>query len=110
MLPGSTAMSQCTPAPPLSFAFLLSHANTRRKKKILHQFFESSPNPILAPPVLSHFGLISFLLPGEPVPECRRYVQVRNITKGDCRLDNVEVSFCRGRCLSRTDVTLEVRS
>uniref|UniRef100_A0A3B4XYZ2 SCO-spondin n=1 Tax=Seriola lalandi dorsalis TaxID=1841481 RepID=A0A3B4XYZ2_SERLL len=40
-------------------------------------------------------------------PECRRYMQVRNITKGDCRLDNVEVSFCRGRCLSRTDVILE---
>ncbi|KAI3355049.1 hypothetical protein L3Q82_017927, partial [Scortum barcoo] len=45
--------------------------------------------------------------PDEPVPECRRYVQVRNITKGACRLDNVEVSFCRGRCLSRTDVILE---
>ncbi|XP_061877506.1 SCO-spondin isoform X2 [Entelurus aequoreus] len=45
--------------------------------------------------------------PGEPVAECRRYVQVKNITKGDCRLDNVEVSFCRGRCLSRTDVILE---
>uniref|UniRef100_A0A8D2ZR28 SCO-spondin n=1 Tax=Scophthalmus maximus TaxID=52904 RepID=A0A8D2ZR28_SCOMX len=38
---------------------------------------------------------------------CRRFMQVRNITKGDCRLDNVEVSFCRGRCLSRTDVILE---
>ncbi|XP_029005418.1 SCO-spondin [Betta splendens] len=45
--------------------------------------------------------------PGENLPECRRYVQVRNLTKGDCRLDNVEVSFCRGRCLSRTDVILE---
>ncbi|KAF3703311.1 SCO-spondin Precursor [Channa argus] len=45
--------------------------------------------------------------PSEPLPECRRYVQVRNITKGNCRLDNVEVSFCRGRCLSRTDVILE---
>ncbi|XP_036410900.1 SCO-spondin [Megalops cyprinoides] len=45
--------------------------------------------------------------PGEPVPECRRYTEVRNITKGDCRLDNVEVSYCRGRCLSRTDVILE---
>ncbi|KAF0028339.1 hypothetical protein F2P81_019426 [Scophthalmus maximus] len=44
---------------------------------------------------------------GEPLPECRRFMQVRNITKGDCRLDNVEVSFCRGRCLSRTDVILE---
>uniref|UniRef100_A0A8C9VHG3 Subcommissural organ spondin n=1 Tax=Scleropages formosus TaxID=113540 RepID=A0A8C9VHG3_SCLFO len=38
---------------------------------------------------------------------CRRYTEVRNITKGDCRLDNVEVSYCRGRCLSRTDVILE---
>lgn len=45
--------------------------------------------------------------PGEPVPECLRYTQVRNITKGDCHLDNVEVSFCRGRCLSKTDVILE---
>ncbi|XP_062336365.1 SCO-spondin [Osmerus eperlanus] len=45
--------------------------------------------------------------PGDPVPECRRFTEVRNITKGDCRLDNVEVSFCRGRCLSRTDVILE---
>ncbi|XP_037550324.1 SCO-spondin-like [Nematolebias whitei] len=45
--------------------------------------------------------------PEEPVPECQRYVQVRNITKGGCWLDNVEVSFCRGRCLSRTDVILE---
>uniref|UniRef100_A0A3P8V8E3 SCO-spondin n=1 Tax=Cynoglossus semilaevis TaxID=244447 RepID=A0A3P8V8E3_CYNSE len=45
--------------------------------------------------------------PEEPVSECQRYMQVRNITKGGCRLDNVEVSFCRGRCLSRTDVILE---
>ncbi|KAJ8278768.1 hypothetical protein COCON_G00058340 [Conger conger] len=45
--------------------------------------------------------------PGEPAAECRRYTEVRNITKGDCRLDNVEVSYCRGRCLSRTNVILE---
>ncbi|KAJ8010539.1 hypothetical protein DPEC_G00076130 [Dallia pectoralis] len=45
--------------------------------------------------------------PDEPVAECRRYTEVRNITKGDCRLDNVEVSYCRGRCLSKTDVILE---
>uniref|UniRef100_H2LGR4 Subcommissural organ spondin n=1 Tax=Oryzias latipes TaxID=8090 RepID=H2LGR4_ORYLA len=43
----------------------------------------------------------------ELVPECQRYVQFQNITKGRCHLDNVEVSFCRGRCLSRTDVILE---
>lgn len=55
--------------------------------------------------------LHNFLFPkGEPEPECRRYIQVRNITKGDCRLENVEVSFCRGRCLSRTDVILEVQT
>ncbi|XP_013879264.1 SCO-spondin isoform X2 [Austrofundulus limnaeus] len=47
------------------------------------------------------------LFPEEPAPECQRYVQLRNITKGNCWLDNVEVSFCRGRCLSRTDVILE---
>ncbi|KAI4898140.1 hypothetical protein NFI96_015403, partial [Prochilodus magdalenae] len=44
---------------------------------------------------------------GEPLAQCHRYTEVRNITKGDCRLDNVEVSFCRGRCLSGTDVILE---
>uniref|UniRef100_A0A8B9LLU8 SCO-spondin n=1 Tax=Astyanax mexicanus TaxID=7994 RepID=A0A8B9LLU8_ASTMX len=44
---------------------------------------------------------------GEPVSHCHRHTEVRNITKGDCRLDNVEVSFCRGRCLSGTDVILE---
>uniref|UniRef100_A0AAY5K320 SCO-spondin n=1 Tax=Esox lucius TaxID=8010 RepID=A0AAY5K320_ESOLU len=43
----------------------------------------------------------------EFIAECRRYTEVRNITKGDCRLDNVEVSYCRGRCLSKTDVILE---
>ncbi|MEQ2268700.1 hypothetical protein XENORESO_011539, partial [Xenotaenia resolanae] len=47
------------------------------------------------------------LFPGEPEAECKRYVEVRNITKGGCRLDNVEVSFCRGRCLSWTDVIME---
>ncbi|KAM8881275.1 SCO-spondin isoform 1-T4 [Synchiropus picturatus] len=47
------------------------------------------------------------LFPGELESECHRYVQVRNITKGNCWLDNVEVSFCRGQCLSRTDVILE---
>ncbi|XP_028290490.1 SCO-spondin [Gouania willdenowi] len=43
----------------------------------------------------------------EPMAECQRYVQVQNISKGACHLDNVEVSFCRGRCLSRTNVILE---
>lgn len=107
-------------------SLLLSHANTHScTKKILFQFFPLLLNPhnplpdhcvhsfslpylILAPFFLPP-GPLSCFPSGEPVPECRRYVQVRNITKGDCRLDNVEVSFCRGRCLSRTDVTLEVR-
>lgn len=83
-------------------SLFLFHANTKKKKKRLLHFFPlllvspSSSSPLCSPS-------------GEPVSECRRYVQLRNITKGDCRLDNVEVSFCRGRCLSRTDVTLEVR-
>lgn len=58
---------------------------------------------------MSSYLSSSVFASGEPVPECHRFVQVRNITKGDCRLDNVEVSFCRGRCLSRTDVILEVQ-
>lgn len=87
--------------------------HTGKKKYFANSSSSLNPPPPANPArrrPLSHFGLISFLLPGEAVPECRRYVQVRNITKGDCRLDNVEVSFCRGRCLSRTDVTLEVCS
>ncbi|TKS88049.1 SCO-spondin Precursor [Collichthys lucidus] len=36
--------------------------------------------------------------PGEPEPECRRYVQVRNITKGNCRLDNVEEPYLQSVC------------
>ncbi|XP_037393266.1 SCO-spondin [Pygocentrus nattereri] len=44
---------------------------------------------------------------GDPLAQCHHHTEVRNITKGDCRLDNVEVSFCRGRCLSGTDVILE---
>lgn len=47
MLPGSTAMSRCTPAPPLSFTLPLSHANTHGKKNILFQFFV--PLLILSP-------------------------------------------------------------
>lgn len=62
--------------------------------------------PLFSFSITSSFGIPT----GEPESECRRYVQVRNITKGDCRLDNVEVSFCRGRCLSRTDVILEVQT
>ncbi|MGH0190409.1 UNVERIFIED_CONTAM: hypothetical protein FKN15_045902 [Acipenser sinensis] len=45
--------------------------------------------------------------PGQPSPDCQRYTETRNITKGDCRLDNVEVSYCSGQCLSRTIVILE---
>lgn len=84
----------------LQFWFLDSHCppSSLRSKFTLNDCPLPSP---LCP--------LSVFLSGEPVPECRRYVQVRNITKGDCRLDNVEVSFCRGRCLSRTDVILEVR-
>lgn len=59
-----------------------------------------SPSPL--------FSSSSLFPPGEPGAECRRYVEVRNITKGNCWLDNVEVSFCRGRCLSWTDVIMEV--
>lgn len=44
----------------------------------------------------------------EPSAACQRYTEVRNITKGRCSLRGVEVSYCRGRCLSRTNVLPEV--
>lgn len=92
-------------------SLLLSHAETKRYFSIIlplvsHNLCGFCIHPWTLPPFL--LFLLSVSPSGEPVSECRRYVQVRNITKGDCRLDNVEVSFCRGRCLSRTDVTLEV--
>ncbi|XP_072186520.1 SCO-spondin [Excalfactoria chinensis] len=45
--------------------------------------------------------------PEEPSSMCRRFTELRNITKGPCSLPNVEVSFCSGRCPSRTAVTPE---
>ncbi|XP_069066851.1 SCO-spondin-like [Pleurodeles waltl] len=38
---------------------------------------------------------------------CQRFTELRNITKGSCHLDGVEVSYCSGRCLSRTNVIPE---
>ncbi|XP_039610072.1 SCO-spondin [Polypterus senegalus] len=46
-------------------------------------------------------------LPSEPLPVCQRYSEIRNITKGDCHLDNVEVTYCRGQCHSSTTVVFE---
>ncbi|CAM2104988.1 unnamed protein product [Caretta caretta] len=43
----------------------------------------------------------------EPSSACQRYTEVRNITKGRCTLHGVEVSYCSGRCASRTNVTSE---
>ncbi|KAG7281604.1 hypothetical protein CRUP_033714 [Coryphaenoides rupestris] len=35
---------------------------------------------------------------GEREAECQRHTQVRNITKGDCRLDNVEEPYLQSVC------------
>ncbi|XP_050798803.1 SCO-spondin-like [Gopherus flavomarginatus] len=43
----------------------------------------------------------------EPSAACQRYTEVRNITKGRCALPGVEVSYCSGRCASRTNVISE---
>lgn len=39
---------------------------------------------------------------------CRRLTELRTIAKGPCALPAVEVSYCAGRCRSRTSVTPEV--
>ncbi|XP_074936571.1 SCO-spondin-like [Phalacrocorax aristotelis] len=36
---------------------------------------------------------------------CRRFTELRPIAKGPCALPAVEVSYCAGRCRSRTTVT-----
>ncbi|KAM4677962.1 LOW QUALITY PROTEIN: SCO-spondin-like [Discoglossus pictus] len=42
-----------------------------------------------------------------PSPVCQLHTELRNITKGNCHLEQVEVSFCRGQCLSWTNVLTE---
>lgn len=93
----------------LSACYTLWHCYLLLALLIFLQIKQSTVQCLLHPFPLLSFSITSFgFSTGEPVSECRRYVQFRNITKGNCGLDNVEVSFCRGRCLSRTDVTLEV--
>ncbi|XP_030052234.1 SCO-spondin [Microcaecilia unicolor] len=46
-------------------------------------------------------------IPEEPPSECHRLTELRNVTKGSCHLDQVEVSYCSGRCVSRTNVIPE---
>ncbi|XP_068091514.1 SCO-spondin-like isoform X2 [Hyperolius riggenbachi] len=43
----------------------------------------------------------------ERSPVCRLHTELRNISKGSCFLDQVEVSFCRGQCTSWTNVLAE---
>ncbi|XP_026722971.1 SCO-spondin-like [Athene cunicularia] len=45
--------------------------------------------------------------PEEPPSTCRRITELRTIAKGPCALPDVEVSYCTGRCHSRTTVTAE---
>lgn len=71
MLPGSTAMSRCTPAPPLSFTLPLSHANTHGKKKHTFPVLCTPPNPLPAPPFSPpYLTLASFPLPPPQVSLC----------------------------------------
>ncbi|XP_075444784.1 SCO-spondin-like [Ascaphus truei] len=42
-----------------------------------------------------------------PSPVCQLHKELRNITKANCHLDQVEVSFCRGQCMSWTNVLPE---
>lgn len=51
------------------------------------------------------------MLPPSPPEEpasCRHLTELRNLTKGPCRLDLVEVSYCSGHCRSSTNVMTEV--
>ncbi|CAH2281689.1 SCO-spondin [Pelobates cultripes] len=69
------------------------------------------------PPLHCMEGAVKVLEPGDCCPVCRKVIpdeslcqlhtELRNITKGGCRLDQVEVSFCRGQCMSWTHVLPE---
>lgn len=43
----------------------------------------------------------------EEPASCRHLTELRNLTKGPCRLDLVEVSYCSGHCRSSTNVMTE---
>lgn len=52
---------------------------------------------------------IHLLLPTEEQSaSCRHLTELRNLTKGPCYLDQVEVSYCSGHCPSSTNVMPEV--
>ncbi|XP_066440797.1 SCO-spondin-like [Eleutherodactylus coqui] len=70
------------------------------------------------PPLHCNEGDVKVHEPGECCPVCRRLItdsspvcklhtEIRNISKGGCYLENVEVRFCRGQCLSWTNVLAE---
>ncbi|XP_077125438.1 SCO-spondin-like [Ranitomeya variabilis] len=70
------------------------------------------------PPLQCAEAEVKVLEPGGCCPVCRRLIEdgspvcklhteVRNITKGGCYLENVEVHFCRGQCSSWTNVLAE---
>lgn len=46
--------------------------------------------------------------PEEKPAPCRYLTELRNLTKGPCHLDQVEVSYCSGHCRSSTNVMTEV--
>ncbi|KAH0520309.1 SCO-spondin [Microtus ochrogaster] len=46
--------------------------------------------------------------PEEKPASCQLLTELRNLTKGPCHLDQVEVSYCSGHCKSSTDVMTEV--
>ncbi|KAB1276576.1 SCO-spondin [Camelus dromedarius] len=45
--------------------------------------------------------------PEEQPASCRHLTELRNLTKGPCYLDQVEVTYCSGHCPSSTNVLLE---
>lgn len=64
----------------------------------------SWPLSALPSPPATHLPLP----PEERPASCRHLTELRNITKGPCYLDQVEVSYCSGQCPSSTNVLPEV--
>lgn len=63
-------------------------------------------SPPLPSPASCHTHL--FFATEESSRSCRLFTELRNLSKGPCQLDQVEVSYCSGHCPSSTNVMPEV--
>ncbi|KAF5918977.1 hypothetical protein HPG69_016350, partial [Diceros bicornis minor] len=83
--PGDSGSTLCPPVPPTQSPLITPSLSA------------------LPPPPATHLPLST----EEQSASCRHLTELRNLTKGPCHLDQVEVSYCSGHCPSSTNVMPE---